>query len=390
MRAAVIAFGRFTSTSDPVAAGAALGQRLEHQLADRLERVEHPIAADGHCLEVRRPLHPLARRNLLHQVLAGMVRIRRHPLPRALRHFPAGIQLRLQVANGCGVRQVAFVVLNDERHLRQIVPVLRHVVVQVLHRLLVRFHPLHLRVGDEHDAVHSLQDQLPARVVIHLPRNGIQVEARLEASDRSEIDRKKVEEQRALGLGRERDELAARVRRHLAVDMLEVRRLPAEAWTVIHDLTVDLARGVVDQRHGSSASRYWNRRSISSSASARTLGWPVPDWPRLNTASNSLDRSSTVCRIFRRTSPRVVRVSNRTTRMTRRATSASSIDSRSPWWKSVLKSVSPMSFASWSLALKSAAVSVANAVASKLGRSPTVAMSCPVRSTKSAQRALQS
>ena len=33
----------------------------------------------------------------------------------------------------------------------------------------------------------------------------------------------------------------------------------------------------------------------------------------------------------------------------------------------MLKSVSPISFASWSFALKSAAVSVANAVASKVG-----------------------
>src|ERR1041384_1325710 len=46
--------------------------------------------------------------------------------------------------------------------------------------------------------------------------------------------------------------------------------------------------------------------------------------------------------------------------------------------------------ASWSFALKSAAVSVANAVGSNFGCSPTVATSCPVRSTRSAQRALQS
>ena len=42
--------------------------------------------------------------------------------------------------------------------------------------------------------------------------------------------------------------------------------------------------------------------------------------------------------------------------MTRRATSARYIDSFSPWWNSELKSFSPISFASWSFALKSAAV----------------------------------
>src|SRR5215204_4769771 len=46
--------------------------------------------------------------------------------------------------------------------------------------------------------------------------------------------------------------------------------------------------------------------------------------------------------------------------------------------------------ASWSLALKSAAVSDANAVGSKAGASPTVATICPVRSTIRAVRALDS
>src|SRR5687767_8099953 len=46
--------------------------------------------------------------------------------------------------------------------------------------------------------------------------------------------------------------------------------------------------------------------------------------------------------------------------------------------------------ASWSLALKSAAVREANTVGSKAGASPTVATSCPVRSTMSAVRALVS
>src|SRR5512134_1249782 len=46
--------------------------------------------------------------------------------------------------------------------------------------------------------------------------------------------------------------------------------------------------------------------------------------------------------------------------------------------------------ASWSLALKSAAVSEAKTVGSKAGGSPTVATSCPVRSTMSAVRAFDS
>ena len=76
--------------------------------------------------------------------------------------------------------------------------------------------------------------------------------------------------------------------------------------------------------------------------------------------------------------------------MTRRATSARYIDSFSPWWNSAPNSGSPSIRASWSLALKSAAVSEANAVGSNRGASPTVATIWPVRSTISAVRALDS
>ena len=47
--------------------------------------------------------------------------------------------------------------------------------------------------------------------------------------------------------------------------------MPPRPGTVVDDLAVDLARGVVDHRHGCRL-RYWNSLSISSSAPARTLG----------------------------------------------------------------------------------------------------------------------
>src|SRR6266568_2211677 len=76
--------------------------------------------------------------------------------------------------------------------------------------------------------------------------------------------------------------------------------------------------------------------------------------------------------------------------MTRLAMSARYIDSFSPWWTSDANSGSPIILASWSLALKSAAVSDAKAVGSNCGVSPTVATSWPLRSTSSAQRAFDS
>src|SRR5438445_332974 len=111
-------------------------------------------------------------------------------------------------------------------------------------------HALDLAVADEHDSVHAFEDQLAARVVIHLARHGVEVKPRLEPADRAEIDGEEVEEQRALGFGGERDHLAPGVGGDLAVDVLQVGRLAAQAGTVVDELAVDLAGRVVDHRHG--------------------------------------------------------------------------------------------------------------------------------------------
>src|SRR2546427_4045768 len=132
--------------------------------------------------------------------------------------------------------------------------------------------------------------------------------------------------------------------------------------------------------------------SISSSApSSRPLsGAAGPAPTRLNIASNTLATFSTAPFALSFTRPRVVRWSNSTTRITRFATSARNIDSFSPWCTREANSCSPTILASWSLALKSAAVREANAAESNWGGSPTVATSWPVRSTSSAQRAFES
>src|SRR5687767_13628586 len=68
MRPAVIVFGRFTGPPS-------LRQRLQHELADGLECIENSIATYGDGFEVRRPLHPLAARKLLDEILAGVIGI---------------------------------------------------------------------------------------------------------------------------------------------------------------------------------------------------------------------------------------------------------------------------------------------------------------------------
>src|SRR6266550_2197482 len=139
------------------------------------------------------------------------------------------------------------------------------------------------------------------------------------------------------------------------------------------------------------ASPYPKSLSISSSApSSRPFFCVGPAPTRLNISSNTLLRFSTTPLALIFTRPRVARWSNSTTRMTRLAMSARYIDSFSPWWTSDANSGSPIILASWSLALKSAAVSEAKAVGSNCGVSPTVATSWPLRSTSRAQRAFES
>src|SRR6266542_5686544 len=190
----VIALGRFTATP-------ASGQSLQHQLADGLECVEDSVAPDGNSLEMRCALHPVTARQLSHQILAGVVRVGNNAGLRGIGGLPTRIQSRLQLFYRCRTGKITLIVLDHERQPRQVVPVLGHVVVEILHRLEVRFHALELRIGDEHDAVDVLEDELPAGVVVHLPRNGIKVKARIESANRAVIDGEKIEEQSALGLG---------------------------------------------------------------------------------------------------------------------------------------------------------------------------------------------
>src|SRR6266496_378543 len=135
-----------------------------------------------------------------------------------------------------------------------------------------------------------------------------------------------------------------------------------------------------------------NSLSISSSAPSRTpfCGAAGPAPTPLNISSNAWVSFWTARLPLSLTRPRVVRWSNSTTRITRFATSARNIDSFSPWCTREANSCSPIILASWSLALKSAAVREAKAAGSNCGGSPTVATSWPVRSTSSAQRAFAS
>ena len=147
-------------------------------------------------------------------------------------------------------RKILLVVLDDEWNVARVNALLGEVRVQVLHALDVLLDLAALAVRHEHDPVRTLQHELSCRGVVDLPRNRVELQAGREARDRSEIERKEIEEERAVGLRRERDHRPAAVARHLIVDVVQVARLAGPSGAVVDDLAGDLARGVVDEGHG--------------------------------------------------------------------------------------------------------------------------------------------
>jgi hypothetical protein len=75
------------------------------------------------------------------------------------------------------------------------------------------------------------------------------VKARLEAAHCSELERHKIKEQRAISLGREADQLAARLGSSRIEDVLQVGRLTTQSWAVVDDLAVDFSGSVIDEGH---------------------------------------------------------------------------------------------------------------------------------------------
>jgi hypothetical protein len=155
----------------------------------------------------------------------------------------------VQLFHARELRQVALVELQHVRHLGQLDPVTLQVLLEVLERFDVRTEHLFLRVGDEHDAIDALQHELAGLVVEDLARHGVELHAGLHPADLAQIHRQEVEEQRAVGLGGQGEHLALDALAQVLVDELEVRRLAAQAGTVVDDLGRQLLGRVVEQYH---------------------------------------------------------------------------------------------------------------------------------------------
>jgi hypothetical protein len=163
------------------------------------------------------------------------------------------VQRLVELLDRVDVADIALVVLHHERDPLDAEAHLGQVGREVRKRLEVRLQRLDLAVGHEHDAVDALQDQLAGGVVEDLTGHGVELQAHLHAADHAHIDRQQVEKQRAVRLGFQADHLAARLRRRLLVDELEVGRLPAQARAVVDDLGRHLHRRVVEEDHAATS-----------------------------------------------------------------------------------------------------------------------------------------
>ena len=100
------------------------------------------------------------------------------------------------------------------------------------------------------------------------------MQARLESSDRAEIEGEKIEKQRAIRLGRKRNHLAFLSRACVVVDPLQVGGFTAETRTIVDKLAVDLASRKIDKWHrfsglGRSSSYIAQRFGLSNREAAR-------------------------------------------------------------------------------------------------------------------------
>src|SRR6266852_8737109 len=100
----------------------------ERHAGDGVERVEDPLPLEGGGLEGRDPPGP-------------------------------AVEDEFQILHRRDVGQVSFVVLQDVRNLVEGALVLAQVGFEIPQSLDVLAHTLELRVGDEHEAVGSAQDQ---------------------------------------------------------------------------------------------------------------------------------------------------------------------------------------------------------------------------------------
>src|SRR5581483_2048080 len=163
------------------------------------------------------------------------------------------VQKKLHVVGRSDIGQILFVVLENIGNVREVQLEGLEVFFQVVEALHVLGHFFVLGIGDKHDPIHAAEHKLPRGVVDDLAGDGVKLELGLETFDRHRLDGQEVEEQRAVGTGGERDELAfvAGGGLNVVVDLHEVGGLAAHGGTVVNDLDLQFLGCLVYNGHNS-------------------------------------------------------------------------------------------------------------------------------------------
>jgi len=160
-----------------------------------------------------------------------------------------GVEVGIEFVDREGVFEVPFVVLEDHGQIFDFETQFDEIVDQALEALDIRLTHGSLGIGDKDQAVHTLQNEFSCGVVENLSGDGVELESRLESTDRAHLDGEQIEEQSTVGLGLERHHFAARIRIRLGVDVAQIRRLAAQTRTVIYDLGGHLHRCPIKENH---------------------------------------------------------------------------------------------------------------------------------------------
>jgi hypothetical protein len=103
-----------------------------------------------------------------------------------------------------------------------------------------------LRIPYKHDAIDAAQNELTGSVVNDLTGDGVELKFGDKAFNNQSVEWEKVEEEGTIGSSSERDEVATILRVNALMDIAEVGGFAAQRRTVINDLKLNLAAGVIN------------------------------------------------------------------------------------------------------------------------------------------------
>src|SRR5690554_3478512 len=175
----------------------------------------------------------------------------RHGAGFKIRIFPVRVEVGTQLLQRHRCGQIAFIILNKQRNLIDIVAVLVQILLEIFQGDNIYLLAGTLAIGDEYNAIVALHDKLSAGAMKELTGHRIKMQTGFKTPDGRQTQGQEVKEERALLLGFQVDEFAARVRIGTRKDEFNIRRFSAETRTVIDDLEDDLSLSPIDERHKS-------------------------------------------------------------------------------------------------------------------------------------------